>query len=829
MELLVVLLGLGATIVIITAIVMVDTWGLEGTIGRVLGVAALVGIILAAWRNRSRVAAYVERRRAEAAAQAEAAAVALAAFEARKPKALGGQFPPGMTFLGVQSLATDRGTIPSVMTYVTCRSSPTVDEPSLIAAELLVTPFEYAHPGELPYWPSYRDIGSDQRAVYLQWMISGRQQLPQEIGYAFLFFYGLERRALADQLDQQMIFTEVLRLRHMNAHADSPNRSFAGYTTAFLWFLVMAFPTAIDRASVKALTESTNDWDEESLSAALSWFAQTETALPWWMAIVMARQLPGSQQSVVTKRVGSRFRELFQKRYGDRHGTGIMVKLSKRPRAYTYKAASAVLKTVQAKGGPNPLGIQSQFKALSDLWNSCIQDLRGLSSVARREEEQAKSTPEMRPEIHEELGHKTRPVLRQEVRQEMTPAAWEAMPAELRASTDHPLTTQVCKLMQNCTDEEGRTLIRVPQLATALCWEWKQRYSLDDSTWLCKTTEECGYCIEPDPRLTGTTYQVDDTITAFLKNSDETADIGRYRTAACMLRLGMIVASADGNVHEDELAVILQDIRQLFDLNEHERRRLDSLRGLLMATGPNLSGLTAMVKTLQPVHRQAIAKLLLVVAAKDGQVTREEVQAIRKCYRTLGMDQAEIGQAMASLKAYQQDDEPVTIQAGGPTVAGEAIPAPKHQPVLQLNRAAIAQIMKDTQEVAKLLAEAMAGGQEPAKEQFTTPFIPPEPIAVAVVPLPSSQVSTGDAEATASAEAITSADTTLPQRYASFYQLLVSRQGWDLKEIDGLARQQGLMLSGAIDALNEWAAEKYGGQLFIEDGNQLVVEQSYLN
>ena len=59
--------------------------------------------------------------------------------------------------------------------------------------------------------------------------------------------------------------------------------------------------------------------------------------------------------------------------------------------------------------------------------------------------------------------------------------------------------------------------------------------------------------------------------------------------------------------------------------------------------------------------------------------------------------------------------------------------------------------------------------------------------------------------------------------------MLISKPEWDLKEIDGLARQQGLMLSGAIDALNEWAAEKYGGQLFVEDGGRILVEQAYLN
>ena len=73
------------------------------------------------------------------------------------------------------------------------------------------------------------------------------------------------------------------------------------------------------------------------------------------------------------------------------------------------------------------------------------------------------------------------------------------------------------------------------------------------------------------------------------------------------------------------------------------------------------------------------------------------------------------------------------------------------------------------------------------------------------------------------------ADPILPSRYAAFFQTLIVRGEWGITEVEYLARQHGHMLSGALEALNEWAFDKYGGQLFVEDGERVVVEKQRLS
>jgi hypothetical protein len=157
-------------------------------------------------------------------------------------------------------------------------------------------------------------------------------------------------------------------------------------------------------------------------------------------------------------------------------------------------------------------------------------------------------------------------------------------------------------------------------------------------------------------------------------------------------------------------------------------------------------------------------------------------------------------------------------------------------PIPNIRRAAIEAIMRDTQEVARLLAEAMSAGQDREAAEVSAASAPS---ATATA------VAEAEPEAPEQAEPIQgvrlvpdaltdplvvqTSDPTLPQRYAAFYQMLITRDEWSRAELEALARQHGLMLGGAIDARNDWAFEKFGGQLFVDDGARFLVQREYLN
>lgn len=109
----------------------------------------------------------------------------------------------------------------------------TDEEPSALYLSL---PVSKPAPGELverpPYWPVYKELTPEQRWLYWEFLSSPFS--PQNnIGYVFLFYYGLERHMVSGQLDKA--FDITLRLRECYN-----NSSFQFYTAQALITICIA-------------------------------------------------------------------------------------------------------------------------------------------------------------------------------------------------------------------------------------------------------------------------------------------------------------------------------------------------------------------------------------------------------------------------------------------------------------------------------------------------------------------------------------------------------------------------------------------------------------
>src|SRR5690606_16028718 len=72
-------------------------------------------------------------------------------------------------------------------------------DPALINPSLRVASRNADTVGQkMGYWPSYSGIEPECRLAYLQWLASGKKEPNAYIGYVFLYFYGIERRIIAD-------------------------------------------------------------------------------------------------------------------------------------------------------------------------------------------------------------------------------------------------------------------------------------------------------------------------------------------------------------------------------------------------------------------------------------------------------------------------------------------------------------------------------------------------------------------------------------------------------------------------------------------------------
>lgn len=100
------------------------------------------------------------------------------------------------------------------------------DDPSTIFLKLPIKkPTRADNIEPLGYYPSYANLKPEQRWVYLNWLQNVTEEV--DIGYVFIYYYGLERQLLTGKFDRA--FNEILDLRRYHR-----NKSFLAYSESSL-------------------------------------------------------------------------------------------------------------------------------------------------------------------------------------------------------------------------------------------------------------------------------------------------------------------------------------------------------------------------------------------------------------------------------------------------------------------------------------------------------------------------------------------------------------------------------------------------------------------
>lgn len=638
---------------------------------------------------------------------------------------------------------------------------------------------------DMGYWPWYSRISPEHRYQYIDWLASGKNRLPLTDGFLFLYFYGLERRMLVDQQDREWVLQEIVRLRKLDEprRGTREGRSFRLYSSALLWYEVARAPELFNERSFGLTCDLTEAWNEAVIPAPLSWLARHNRPVSANLALRVARVNPRAIQSVVTKRVGEQFAELFRKRYTEKFGTGLLVRAPDRSRRYTYRPASGGLE-VAACSLRDPTELPQQFEPLGELWNQCVTDLRGLARVAV------------------------------DMKGPLTVQAWEAMPEELREGVDHPLAASVQGVLQSARQNasapnQHATLVNVGAIGKLFGLEERGKLTATQSRKVADLVEHAGFAIEPDVRVTARPYGWNEQVAVFLPTDSSKPDPSRYLGAACLLQFGLVVAEADGVVDPEELQRLSEQIDAVFQLPANEMQRLDALRTVLLTSGADLNAVSKRIEAvLTSDARRQTGRLLVAIAAASGKIDRKELTALRKCFRALGLPPQQLDETVAQIVPDVGADF-VTVAAAAPGSAGEPIPP---RAGLQLNRAAISAILAETREVAVMLAGAMA--EEPS----------PDASDERVSPSTTSFAAEARSASVGPVAATLEASPGLQERYAPFWKALRARPSWRREEAVVLAREHGLMLDGAIEAINEWALESVSAPLIDESDGVLMID-----
>ncbi len=116
-------------------------------------------------------------------------------------------------------------------------------------------PFNPSSVERPPYYPSYAGLSPDQRWIYLEWLKDISKEV--DIGYVFIYYYGLERHLLIGDFDTAV--QEILLLRNIHN-----NRSFEFYSYNALMFS-SAFRNQLEITQQIMENESKNGIDNVDL------------------------------------------------------------------------------------------------------------------------------------------------------------------------------------------------------------------------------------------------------------------------------------------------------------------------------------------------------------------------------------------------------------------------------------------------------------------------------------------------------------------------------------------------------------------------------------
>lgn len=638
-------------------------------------------------------------------------------------------------------------TIPGGLLYLgTSLPTPTGgNDPCLIdPSKSVATQGDYTE-RQMGYWPTYSEISATARRAYLNWLVSGRSDPAADIGYVFLFFYGLERRAILDaakddaaKADWTSIAAELRRLLDIYGHKSV---SFLKYAGSLLdWVSLAEHPEKAYLKPIPAFPKS----DELPLyvRVALGQAAVDKAPVPGQLALAWAKLDPAAYLRTPATRCGQEFDKHFVRKYQEVFGDGMVLPRNRTKLKLVHRPASAGFRgydELRLTFGETPdvTVLTAPVKKLQEVVEATTKDLEPYSRLIGR-------SPEARHALEGLLY----------------------LPATL-----WPESAQKVLVALKARMGSGMVCVSFQELLNSL--DATKALTKDKTLALARALESLNIGIEPDVLGGAKLPKPDEKVVLFAVPPGELTSRATpaYQAAALTLQLASAVAAADGEFTVDEMSHLRRQVQAWTHLTpNHIRRLLAHLRLLMLAP----ASLTALRKKLEPLDsaaREAIAAFMATVAQSDGATSPIEVKTLEKVYKALGVESRKV---FSDVHAVAAGAAP-TVAAGSAKVEGAGF---------RLDPARIAALQRDTEAVSAMLSSIF-------KEEE--------------LPVPAAPEYDSEAEPDSPPSGLLGLD----EAHSALARLLLSRPAWTKEELGDAAADLDLMVDGAIEALNEAAYDKH--------------------
>ncbi|HBG25602.1 MAG: hypothetical protein A2Y10_04870 [Planctomycetes bacterium GWF2_41_51] len=632
----------------------------------------------------------------------------------------------------------------------------------------------------LPYWPSLSNADPNQVATYVNWLATGRKDPNIELGYVFICFYGLERRALVDRKDILDVGYEVIRLLGIYGNSGS----FRNYATGLLIHLILLGILMPKRKLITALMNYQEGYLSETFQTMLlGYLSKNNIPLPDNWAFYLAKQDERVVRSVVLTRASEEFQKLFTLRYNEKCANQLIPKSNGHTHWIEYRAASPTLlrgegfeTTVSPAEWPVIVEWKKQFSPVVKLFNDCIEELKAYSrKTARSTIDKSK--------------------------------AFTALPSDLQQELKHPQQDEWDKLLESYSNDSKIWLVPVEKIADLNRITYRPKISLSQSEQIARFVESFGLSIEPDPRYTEKPFQWKD-YAAILRLPDKPylPETKNYALVSVIVPLAIEVSLASGELEEKEQQVIVEFLQERFMLTRNDRLRLDALIEVSLKNEISLLGIKYKIQYLfNEVQCKSIGKFLVMIAGSVSGICPKELEALEKIFvKVLWLSKELVKEFVNELGYTINEAERLSIK-GIKGSQGEVIPP--RVAILDINK--IRKIREESIEASKLLIQAMEQSASEASHSDIA-VIKNETVVM-------------------QNESIRNISNILISNHIKpFFQEIITKEKWPNDEVNALARKHKVTISAALEEINTWSDENLGDFL-IEEGDNLTVNKELLD
>ena len=573
-------------------------------------------------------------------------------------------------------------------------------EPSLIDESLPVGRADDFRVRQLPYYPTYASASEDGRAAYLNWLANGRRDSSADIGYVYLYFYGLERRAFVDasnstlaQAELPLVCAEVEALLSTYSH----NASFARRAHNFLASLKAVDvnnETYLDTPPKFPLDTGPNFLQRVALSQAysddrpfpvqwlLSWyFTDRQFSKPPAVArnlqyfeklftLETARQFPGSARSWVNAQRAPKLSLTYQPVYPGLQSTAL--------------ATPTSLDMLDVTSSLSGLG-----KVLEAICQGVARELEAFTDFVGKSAEKAKM-PEavlLLPislwpaDIAVKFGELVAWIKEKGPVSAPIPLSWLFAPLELPEKLDRAHYAQLLARIESAVQLQ----------------------------------------VEPDPRF-GTPLPARDTeVIFFVASSHSPAEASdSYVKCAVAVWFYAAVIQADGSVHAQKRLRALQFVYGAAGLSEPERTRLQALFTYYLNSPVSMYGMKKRVIPLDDGDRKRLSEELIEVCQADGGLANvANIRVLEKLFEALGQDAKRLYSMAHSGAAMQESvDAGETSTAAAGRHATDTLAASTGKRNFALDMERIARLRAETAQVGAMLGAIFGEEAEERGPEF---------------------------------------------------------------------------------------------------------------